>query len=399
MVRLPHFIFFCLFILVILNQCNQGTDWEIVHPVAERLPQGNNSINSIDITSRQENPIQRFFDPIGIKFHLSIGDSSSLGDEYYSPTKVRIGYDGNVYIMHKHTNAIRVYNSIGIYQYSIGKGGRGPGELNEITTFDLDIANQRLYIFDHSFKIEVYVRNKGLFKYERTIYHRYIQTYDACLLNDSIFISGYSSHQDLDNPSQSILKPIARINLLTENTDLTFGYLYPSYSGYSNYSQRLSETLLSCHQESNTVVGYLRHFPFIFGYNVDGITKWVSRIDGYVSPEFTEFKKSQHRVPGLIPYSNQEVFNYTYPIQKIDVADFSILQFGWTGPQPIINPNPRIRREDKEPRYRTILIDTESGELFHSDAYPLIGAMQKGKMVTYEILEPYQIKFSLNTYP
>ncbi len=355
----------------------------------------------IDINNDNIEPIPFFLDSKAIRTLSILGDTLNLNDEFLRVADVSIGVDERIYIKHYHSNSIRVYDKYGKFVYSIGRGGRGPGEFQRIGAFEFDDSEQYLYVIDEfGFKIEVFQNTGNTFIYDRSIYHSYIKATDICQLGDHLFISGYSISDTQEGGDLPISNPIARIHIETGNLETSFGYIYPSYSSFSNFSLRLSETMLSCNAQTQTVIGHLEYFPYLFGYNPEGEIKWISKLDGYVSVQFTEFKKSENQNPGLIRFSNKDIHNVKYPVQKLDVGSYSLLQFGWGGPQPIAGYSPPpIRSEDKEPRYRTILIDTETGELFHSDAYPLIGAMRNGKMVTYEILEPYQIRFSLNTYP
>jgi hypothetical protein len=218
-------------------------------------------------------------------------------------------------------------------------------------------------------------------------------------LGDELFVSGESLPADMQNGELQNSGPIARINPTSGTVNLTFGYRYPSESG--RYDLNLSASQLSCNENTKTVIAYSMYFPYIIGYSPEGDEKWRSNVVGFVSWEFIEFKTSEYKNPGLKHFTNRDIFNLKYPTQDISLGDYSLLQFGWTGPvmNRIPEPTPPIRSEDKEPRTRTILVHSETGELLHSDAYPPIGDIRNGRMVTYEIIQPYQILFSFNNLP
>ncbi len=258
-----------LTLLFILSGCGSSYEWEVRHPATDRLPQ--NYDFSVDIRETSASVLPLLPHPDSIVFQNSIGDRSSLEDEFYRLSHLVIGSDGH-----------------------------------------------------------------------------------------------------------------------------TFGFTYSTKSGRQDMS--LSKSLLSCNETTNTVIAYSMYFPYIIGYSPQGDEKWRSNVEGFVSWEFIEFKSTEYKNPGMLFFTNKDILNDKYPIQDIPLSEYSLLQFGWNGPFSSPNqhpiPNPPIRSENKEPRTRTILVNTATGELLHSDVYPPIGDIRDGRMMTYEIVEPYQILFS-----
>lgn len=384
-----------LILLFILSSCGSPYEWEVAHPAADRLPQEVDF--SVDITETSTAILPILPHPNSIVFEKEIGDRSAIEDEFYRVSNVVLGDDGRTYIKHFHSNSIRVYDSNGRFEYVIGRGGRGPGEFTRIGSFRLDLRNQLLYVIDeHGAKIEVFEKKQDRFTYSRSIFHKYSMALDLCMLGDDLFVSGESLPMDTENGKLQNAGPISRIDPMTGNVEHTFGFSYPTKS--SRFDMTLSNSLLSCNENTNTVIAYSMYFPYIIGYSPEGVVKWRSTMDGFASWEFIEFKSSENKNPGMLFFTNIDIFNYKFPTQNIPIGEYSLLQFGWTGPvmNRIPAPNPPIRSEDKEPRTRTILVNSGTGELLYSDVYPPIGDIRDGRMVTYEILEPYQIRFSIN---
>lgn len=381
--------------MLTLFGCTTSNDWEVVHPSIERMPSEIDFV--IDVSEPSYGLLPNLPHPDSIQFIDWIGDSTKIEDEFYRVSNVHIGYDGLIYVKHFNTNSIRVYNSMGEFKYSIGRGGRGPGEFTQLGTFKLDENSQTLYAIDeHSFKIEVFSKVHDRFVYLRSIFHNFNSAHDLCLLGNELIVSGSSLPSSLQNGRLQNSSPIARINPLSGEIIATFGFVYPSVSGL--YDMSLSVTRLGCNNETQTILGYSDHFPYIIGYSKYGDVKWRSFMKGYVSWEFIEFKKTTYKKPGLLHFTNMDIHNVKYPVQDLVIGKFSLLQFGWTGPTPVRNPSPPVRSEDKEPRYRSVLVNAETGELAHSDAYPLIGNIRENRVITYEILDPYQIRLSINKY-
>lgn len=61
---------------------------------------------------------------------------------------IRTDSDGSIYISDSNNPEIRKYDSSGIYEYTIGRRGRGPGEFQEISAFTLG-SEDRIIMFDH----------------------------------------------------------------------------------------------------------------------------------------------------------------------------------------------------------------------------------------------------------
>ena len=324
--------------------------------------------------------------------------SGVVHDNYYYgiPPRMDIDGNGNIYVMQKHSNCIRVYDKQGKYLYHIGRKGRGPGEFLDIQSFAFGQDYKKLYVADRAYKIQIFTLKNNKYQYTTTIFPNFIEIDDLCVLGQDLFVSGYKiARKDLPaykNRTKRLVelkaaKPITRFDLKTLKPTLSFGYVYKSWSGSGMYNAELSQTMLGCNTKTGTVVGFLKNFPYIFGYDQNGHRKWVSKMDGYKSVKFIEFKKSEYPVPGLIPVANKKPFNWNFPIEPINDGPYSLLQYGWELPQPKLAASKNTKFN---PEHKTVLVDTRTGKLFYSDIYPIIGAWKHNTVVTTNIVRRYE---------
>lgn len=375
--------------------CGFFQESEYNHPIDEHLPHDSLITNRIPIFNKIESPIPILSDLENLKFITTIGDDSDIDNEFYISSKVRIDNDNRIYIHQRHTNSIRVYDIEGEYLSSIGKSGQGPGEFNRAIAFEFSKSEDKLYILDEfGYKIEVFKAINGNYEYYKTIDHPFFRAFDLCI-SDQLNVSGYTYYSDASDDAYRNDKTLLQIDLNDPQVQTQYGFTYQSIYGYSNFHLIMSEFYLGCSYGSETVVAISRYFPYIIGYNSDTSKKWVSFIDGFISTIFTEYMSTQYPVPLLLPFNNLSVYNFKFPIQKIQTDTHTLLQFGWVNPQPIKRLDNSATRNNINPRFRTIVIENESGRMFHSDVYPLIAAWRNNIVITYDIFDPYQIVYNV----
>ncbi len=307
------------------------------------------------------------------------------------PPKMDIDLTGHIYIVQNHGNTINVYDKYGSYLYEIGRAGRGPGEFFRIHSFVFDKEYESLYVLDYN-KVEVFTRNNLKFEYHKTILLDIIRTTDICIIDSYLYISGHRIiRDDVESVSKGIKKqgearstaPILRLDLTNQNPSFSFGYSYNSESGWGFLNSRMSETLISCNYETKTVVGYPSHFPYIFGYDTDGNQKWISKIDGYISTEFTEEMTSEG--PSFYSYTNSDILHHKLPTPRTDIGTFSVLQFVNRLPQDFFAKKKNLTLNNNS--INTILVDTNSGELTYTHDFARIGVLKSNIAITF--VSPY----------
>lgn len=400
------------FILIIilfipLIGCKQKS-LEISHPVLELFPDESEVNFTIELQGSDLGKTSEFLNPVDLPVYSQISGDSTSKEEYYyfswPPNRIDVDPGNNIYIVQNHSNKVNVYDINGLFLYSIGREGRGPGEFIQINTFDFSDDYQKLYVLD-LFKVEVFVRKEGIFEPHNTILLDIQGATDLCIMNDKMYVSGTkinieelsqidelsTQKEQLEKVSQvKLSKPIHRYDAQSGEYEFNFGFLYESPSGIGPLSALLTETMLSCNKARNTVIGVLNYYPFIFGYNAEGQNTWISKISDFRSIETIE-KHTPDRGPVLSRYSNSDIFNRYLPIRNTDTG-YSILQTIFSYPY---GGNARSKMPDN--RVRTILIDSETGELSLKQYDSFFGVQNNQVMVTVDIDRVSQIA-SFNIY-
>ena len=117
----------------------------------------------------------------------TIGESSDSFEYYFFqtiPSKIDIDNSNRIYISRESFNSISVYNRDGIYIYSIGRGGRGPGEFQRVIDFEFSNDKKELYVLDF-FEIEKFTLEGDEYVYNKSYPHNMLMVYDFCLLKSN----------------------------------------------------------------------------------------------------------------------------------------------------------------------------------------------------------------------
>ena len=373
---------FSILLMAILISCASSRE-EWVHPDPDRLPQDSEVNNFLDFAVNYTDPIPDFFDPQTIDTSFLINPDPKPRDEFYVyPEKVVADREGFIYVLHPVTHTIHVYSPEGEMVYKIGKGGRGPGEFLKLRMMALDESEGLLYALD-MLKIEVFKKEGNRYEYKSTIPLKFNGADDMCLLNGYIYVSGENLGYNLDNNENGFTHhPISKINAITLETEEAFGFEYKSITGRPRFNTVLSRTLLDCNSQTNTVIGYSENFSYLFGYDENGNRKWLSKIEPYLSREFIEFRNPKNQNPGLIHGTNTTLYHRKFKIRSLPHQKYSLLQVEHIKPWP--RPENSMEPELPEFNYRSVLVDTETGELQGSDVYKLILYKDSTRAITYE---------------
>jgi hypothetical protein len=342
--------FFLYIIVIFFAACSsESIPDEVIHPVPEKLPPDKDISFTVDI---EEDQLNREGLGFSGKIHSTI-DQNASGSELVEVEDVFIDPDGNLYTRVRGSNSIEVYDFEGNHYYTIGRDGRGPGEFTHLWAADFDSSYEYLYALDLN-EIEVFARSEdGQFKPINTIYHGLSLPTDICVLNDNIYVSGLNlstldAPSDPNNPLSIFQFNNASIHSFNvESGDLlnSFGYTYQSYSGYPILDANLSRTLLSCNKATNTIVGLLANYGYFFGYDLDGNSIWMSRVDNFKSLQIKESGIHSHspRFRG-VPNSTADSFT---PFRKTDL------------------PMDMIQVSSDDNILSTLYLDSETGELVY----------------------------------
>lgn len=380
--RFTHY--FLIIYCVSFAACN--SDKEGIHPVSERLP--DDSILAFQADFTKDTPVSFLSLPIDGSWRdrFTITDSTLVNDfDGLPPTKMDMDDKGNIYILQGERNRINVYDKEGSYQYSIGQYGRGPGEIEYLYSFDFNEDYSKLYILDF-FQVEIYRLVNGRYEPLTAFTHNLIELNTICILDESIYISGFTfvkpgTRNNAENRIESL--PIQKFDAEHFEHLSSFGFEYRSFSDIPQFNRFMSKNVLACNKKTNTVVGQMKDIPYMFGYSPEGDVKWISKLSNVVGTEFTETTR-----PSVIP-TNESVFYHFQDFREIYNSKYELIQTELREPFSFsralargeILPLPQIDGPD----YTTIIVDTETGELFVSHNYGVIGAIRDNKAILFDV--------------
>lgn len=387
--------------LVCLAGCIESNLVE--HPQVSQFPKDQEVNQKMDL----EHPVNataliEHISGIGT-YKFSIGEDSIFDPRYsfdWIPPKMDMDHNGWVYVVQNYSHSINVYDPEGIYQYSIGREGRGPGEFIRIHSFVFDASFNTLYVLDYN-DIEVFTRSDGSFKYESTIQSDFIRTTNLCLIDSTLFVTGHRIARDEQKSvsdgikrqgEATALPPIQRLDLTGKSEPMSFGFVYESVSGWGFLNNEMSRTVLSCNSKTKTVIGIMSHFPYVFGYDLDGNRKWISKIEGYKSTMFTEEKTAEG--PSFYQFTNSDFLHFKLPVPASNLGEFAVFQYLDRVPQDFFAKEPGM--EIKERRYYTIFIHSNTGELTYSDEIDLIGSISETNWI--HIQQEYKHPTMMHVY-
>lgn len=348
------------------------------HPSSEKLAQFEPLDYALDIQSDaylSAEELVKDFNQENILHSFKSKQTDSLSIQIYDVQEIRIDNAGNLYVLKQQANTILVYSPVGEFEYSIGRGGNGPGEFSSMRTFEFNSDFSELYVLDRH-EIDVFKINDGnRFEPSNTIIHRLNMSYDLCMLENKLFIQGFQ-YVKADSTSRKegafaniqTTKPVHEFDMNTGEIVNSFGQLYTSYSGSPVLDAMLSNTMMSCDEQAGTIVTVLKHFAYLFGYSVDGKLKWTSRIAKFKYSGIEEVNINSPNAGIRFGATNNQSYNHLFPLQNYK-GGFSVIQFGnqFTSQslEKLINSKNTV--SDMKPH--TVFINSSNGELFYSDSF------------------------------
>lgn len=367
----------------------------------------------VDLKKGSSDSLERYMYYKNLQPVSTIGLKKEIELEYFRlPKKIDIDKNGNVYILNRDQNTINVYDSNGRYIGNIGKWGRGPGEFENIITFDFDENHKNLFVLDET-KVEVFSKIDNNYEYSRRLYHSLIEVFDLCVLGDELFISGFSYSKAKDDSARNfdsradqikalnsirVSKPISKFRIDSLIYDSSFGFEYQSVTGYGPWTGKLSRTKIECNEFSQTIVGVPEFYPFIFGYNKNGILKWSSKIENFRPTETLE-TITPEKYSLLTEYVNENVFDRYYSFREINEKNFTLIQVGELFPQGNDRKSYMSIPERNE-NYKNLIVDTKTGKINYSSSKTIFLGARSGDQILSIFFDSNEEKylFRINEY-
>jgi len=348
------------------------------HPHPSLLPQEEEIAFTINMEDTDETTFSNIL-PYPESERFQIGNDSLLANIYHGilPYHFAIDSQKRLYIAQWTTNTINVYSQDGEYLYSIGKSGFGPGELQRLRYFTFDSSYQTLYVLDQ-YEVEIFTLIETSYEFKDSFKHNLFLPETMCVLGSNLYISGF-----INNKEQFVenIKGINGFDLKTLEHKNTFGYTYYSFQKILVHTRTLSSMLISCNKETNTVVGQLREFPYMFGYTKEGEEKWSARIGNFESAQFPETSE-----PSMTLRPNKDFYNHFFPFRATDLGKYELIQIGYRYPSSqlykILTNEPLNDLIYDGPEVTSVLVNTNNGELIISNRYPIVGAVKDSLIIT-----------------
>jgi hypothetical protein len=209
------------------------------------------------------NPTEPHFGEIKLELEedLSIGTEPDEDYLFYRIKDIQVDGVGNIYVLDSGNNRVQVFNSQGMYLRTIGKEGRGPGELNAPNRLQADETGN-IYVTDRSRKIVVFDKAGRHIDKDIHLLDYLLDFYldsDKCVWG-KFFSPGTETHlirkltpagriektlAEIPYYANRVMFPVSKVN----NTASAFGYFFAH--GY----------------EHDIYVSKLNHHTFVYGYS------------------------------------------------------------------------------------------------------------------------------------
>jgi WD40 repeat protein len=316
-VRNQYWILF--FGLFLVNCSNERDSNRIIHPTEENLnPEFGitNIINKRDTLFSNNVPVPDILKRIrNEKTLFTIGKKE--GEEYEmfgQISAVHIDENSNIYISDSQDTDIYIYDSNGNHQQTLGRKGRGPGEL--VNADRIITSNGKIFALDLFFDLKSYRFENGKYVYDSNLETGLIPR-SFCISGNELFLQSMPIREQLLTK-----KPNSITVFRIENYEASlrsFGSHYQSDSPLA--VQSMSEGVLACGQKSDQIFQYNRLLNLVYSYDKTGELSWITRLENF---QFMRIMETPDRI-GVDPNYSQDEYDF---IQNLIVlnSDYLLVQ-------------------------------------------------------------------------
>jgi len=126
-----------------------------------------------------------------LREELVIGDDEDAPAEYlfYYPQIVRTDSDGNIYVNDARRADVRVFDASGQYLTTIGRRGKGPGEMQEIVGMHVDVDDRLIVVDRNSRRFTIFTDMGKDFTMGSTINKGFIMPNPILSLDSTLLLS------------------------------------------------------------------------------------------------------------------------------------------------------------------------------------------------------------------
>ena len=369
------FLFGALLIFLSSSRASAETQ-KIIHPIPSLIPgiEDSHDLDSRDYDSKDLQDARELGQNLLSSTEiLTLGVESGEPYEMFSQiSDIKLDSGGNLYVLDAQYSEVRVFNPEGLFLYSVGSEGRGPGEFFKPRGMEVD-STGRIYVVDKAYRKTILNRvgNTHQLGETRTLS---VSPVGLCKQDGIVYVHGTflgeSSNPIFAYSSDGILSG-------------SFGTIYNSPS--SEVQLTFGEGHIACSSRPGRIIYAPRLLPMIYGYSLEGDIQWVAKVSNFEPLEVEENKRgnsgrSQISV-GILSSTYDQVVGVVSLPEK-----YVIVQVASFTPESIHGGGERYAT------LRSYIMLSQSGEaVYIGDSLPIIKAISKDHLYTTRISPHPQI--------
>ncbi len=282
-INLQPFSWLIAILLILLSSCRVSEESQrVVHPISNLIP-GIDDSHDFDSPDYNSQDLQDAGvlaqNLLSSEKKLTLGVLEGESYEMFGHiSAVKLDSEGNIYILDSGYSEVRVFNSEGIFLYSVGSEGRGPGEFFYPKDMEVD-TNGRIIVVDRARRKTIFEQTGSTHQYEET---RSLSVVPVKLCNQGgiVYVQGVS----VGGPSNVIFS-------YSSGGD-SLGAFGSSYKSSSDMVQSVfGEGHIACSRDPSQIIYAPRLLPIIYSYSLEGEIQWVAKISDFEALKVIENKR------------------------------------------------------------------------------------------------------------
>ncbi len=358
-------------LLILLSSCRVSEESrEIVHPVPSLIPgiDDSHDLDSHDYGSKDLQDARELAQNLlsSTKI-LTLGALNGKPYEMFGQiSDIKLDSSGNMYILDAQYSEVRVFNSEGLFLYSVGSPGRGPGEFFMPRGMEVDSIG-RVYVVDKSYRKTIFKRVGNTHKLEKAVTLS-VSPVGLCKQDGILYVHGTSSGKSSN----------AIFSYALEGDSLgAFGTIYKSPSAMVQHV--FGRGNIACSRHPGRIIYSPRLLPTIYGYSLEGDIRWVAKISNFETLRVVENKlgdSGQSEVSmGLLSSKHDQVVGIVPLPEK-----YVIVQIASFTPESV---DPEEGEGERYAMLRSYIMLSRSGEaVYIGDSLPIIKAVSEDHFYT-----------------
>lgn len=277
--------------LILLSSCEVSERPQtIVHPVSSLIPGINDShdLDSHDYDPRDLHDARELAQNLLSSTEiLTLGVLDGKPHEMFGQiSDIELDSSGNVYVLDGQYSEVRVFNSEGLFLYSVGSSGRGPGEFFMPQGMEVDSIGQ-VYVVDKTYRKTTFNQVGNSHELGETTALS-VSPVGLCKRDGIFYIHGTSPGESSN----------AIVSYSLDGDSLgAFGTIYKSPSAAVRLT--FGRGHIACSRYPGLIIYSPRWLPMIYGYSLEGDIRWIARISNFEPLEVIENKQGESGQSGV----------------------------------------------------------------------------------------------------